>query len=26
MDTNFEDVRGDFNYNESWYVGFKIGF
>jgi len=24
MDTNYDGV--DFTYNESWYVGFKIGF
>ena len=29
MDTNYENINGnrvDFTYNESFYVGFKIGF
>lgn len=26
MDTNYDVANGDFTYNESWYVGFKIGF
>lgn len=26
LDTNYDDYRGDYNYNKSWYLGFKIGF
>jgi len=26
LDTNYDGVNGEFNYNRSWYLGFKIGF
>ena len=26
LDTNYNAPFGSFNYNDSWYVGFKIGF
>jgi len=26
IDTDYDGGIGDFNYNKSWYVGFKIGF
>lgn len=26
LDTNYDNINGDYNYNQSWYVGFKIGF
>lgn len=26
LDTDYDVPSGSFNYNESWYIGFKIGF
>lgn len=26
LDTNYDTFIGDYNYNQSWYIGFKIGF
>ena len=26
LDTDYDRLSGSFNYNESWYFGFKIGF
>ncbi|QOP46131.1 YfaZ family outer membrane protein [Sulfurimonas paralvinellae] len=26
LDTDYEGRNGDFTYNSSWYIGFKIGF
>lgn len=26
LDTNYDNLTGDYSYNQSWYLGFKIGF
>jgi hypothetical protein len=26
LDTNYDDLRGDFTYNAYWYAGFKVKF